>query len=423
MKLAAACLLALSASAQDLPLVRGTVAEFGTTPPNTVAGAEIILYEFATVDGAYGRQPIATAYSDGRGAFSIKPDHPGSYFIEAKKPTYLTAEELDNFTPIPCCSLAEQALTIERGAQLEEIRFILIRPGALRGRVIDEQDQPVDKLSVTAIGVGRRITTATDADGVFTFPAILPGAAILRVGPDGSFLSPRFQFTKDDLETVEQDIETTYWPGGVADAKLALPIHVIPGATMNAPTIRVRKGPYYRAHLSLPDCERGRSMGLPLGVMFMVCSKELLLEKLTPGSRVFATWNQGEKPTDIAAWALVPLTITDHNIDVTVSMTPSVDVSGKFVAKNADRLPEIGTTRVTLRPVEISFLSRVFETTAAKDGSFVIAGVAWPRHQVSVILGNPNLVVKEIRYGGQLAPDGIVSILPGSVLEVVLDAR
>ena len=419
-------LFAVAAFAQDLPVVRGTVAEFGTTPPSPLVGADVLLYEFRNVDGVYSRVRVATALSDGHGDFSIKPDHPGTYFIEAKKATYLTAEDLDGYTPLPCCFNAESSLVIEAGKQLDELRFTLVRPGALSGRVIDDQDKPVSGLTLSTMGVGRSMTAKTDKDGVFTFPLVLPGPTKVRVGPEDRPRPSTTGVSKEDLDVVERDVETTYWPGGATDAKLALPISVIPGATVNLPTIRIRNAPYYRAVLHFnTGRERSRFIGFTDGSSFMpgLCSKDLLLGKLAAGTRTLAAWEPvPEATTDISSWALVPLMIQDHSIEVNVSMSTSVEVRGRFLAKGSDQPPEIGNTRVSLRPVDVSFLNRSFE--AQTDGAYVsIKNVAWPRHRVTVTLGNPNLVVKEMRYSGQAVQDGIISIVPGSTLDVIVEPR
>ncbi len=60
MRVVATFLIALASFGQDLPAVRGTIVEYGTTPPSPLVGAEVILYEFATVDGVYGRKPVST---------------------------------------------------------------------------------------------------------------------------------------------------------------------------------------------------------------------------------------------------------------------------------------------------------------------------------------------------------------------------
>lgn len=418
-------LIAITAVAQDLSVVRGTVTEFGTTPPSPLVGADIILYEFRNVDRVYSRVEVARVLTDGHGDFSIRPERPGTYFIEAKKATYLTAEDLDAFTPLPCCFVTESPLVIEAGKPLEAFRFTLVRPGALSGRVIDEKDKPVAGLTLSTIGVGRSTTAQTDKDGAFTFSVVLPGPTKVRVAPDRA-AHPLAIRVKEDLEVVEEDTETSYWPGGATDAKLALPISVIPGATVNLPTIRIRNAPYYRAVLHFSGgCERPRVIGFTDGSSFMpgLCNKDLLMGRLAVGSRTLAVWETvAQANTDISSWALVPLVIQDHNIELGVTMNPSVEVRGRFLARNSDQPPEIGNTKISLKPIDVSFLNRTFDAQA-EGATFVIKNVAWPQHRVTVTLGNPNLVVKEMRYAGQAVVDGMLQVVPGATLDVIVAAR
>ncbi len=103
-------------------------------------------------------------------------------------------------------------------------------------------------------------------------------------------------------------------------------------------------------------------------------------------------------------------------------MSPSVEVRGRFLARNSDQPPEIGNTNISLKPVDVSFLNRTFDGQA-EGATFVIKNVAWPQHRVTVTLGNPNLVVKEMRYAGQAVVDGVLQIVPGATLDVVVAAR
>jgi hypothetical protein len=42
---------------------------------------------------------------------------------------------------------------------------------------------------------------------------------------------------------------------------------------------------------------------------------------------------------------------------------------------------------------------------------------------VTVTLGNPNLVVKEMRYAGQVVQGGVISIVPGATLDVIVESK
>jgi hypothetical protein len=54
------------------------------------------------------------------------------------------------------------------------------------------------------------------------------------------------------------------------------------------------------------------------------------------------------------------------------------------------------------------------------QGNFNLSRVAWPRNQI-VIVSNPNFAIKEFRYNNQPVPDGIITPVPGALLEIVID--
>lgn len=68
------------AQAPAEPELRGTVTEFGVTTP--VAGAEVTISEFVVIDSTLTRKPIATIYTDNRGAFVYKPGHIGRFGLK-----------------------------------------------------------------------------------------------------------------------------------------------------------------------------------------------------------------------------------------------------------------------------------------------------------------------------------------------------
>ncbi len=100
--------------AQDLPLVRGTVPGSAPRRPALSSGPTSFSTSSKHRRRVYSRVEVARVHRRPR-RFSIRPERPGTYFIEARKATYLTAEDLDAFTPLPCCFVTESPLVIEAG--------------------------------------------------------------------------------------------------------------------------------------------------------------------------------------------------------------------------------------------------------------------------------------------------------------------
>jgi hypothetical protein len=97
-----------------------------------------------------------------------------------------------------------------------------------------------------------------DKDGYFAAPKLKPGSYLVRIMPQRAALEVVPQFSADDLKIVDQDLQTSEWPGG-REEQSATPVPVNPGGSVSVGTITVRKALYYRAHVSvLPaDCQPG----------------------------------------------------------------------------------------------------------------------------------------------------------------------
>ncbi|MEO5925156.1 MAG: carboxypeptidase regulatory-like domain-containing protein [Bryobacteraceae bacterium] len=411
MKLAVACLFALSAVAQNLPPINGTVVEYGSNAP--IAAAEVILYEFVTIEGIYTRNVVSKIATDSRGAFTLKPEHPGSYFVEATKPTYLTAEELDALGPSPVLHRSELSLTIT-SAPVPDIQFILIRPGGLTGRVVDENDKPIPNFTVAALLNGipsnLAVRAVTDSAGTFLYPALIPAPRTILAGPPNAL---PVSITYDLQAAADEEIESTYWPGGVTDPSRALPVDVVAGAVMDVGTIRVRNVRYYHAHVTYSgECD-GEKWGATFvegyGVVYVNCAKEFLLNRLTPGAHTLRVWVGNKK------WAAIPFTIDRENIELALNFTPSTDIPVRVVNADGGKLPPLGQMRVRVGDAEAAAID--------PQGNAMIRSVLWPRQQVSVLLPPATLAIKEFRYSNVPVVDGLIAAAPGSVLEIVVDEK
>ena len=298
MKLLVPCLLAAAlacAQNNDKFEIRGTVVEKGVG----IAGATVTLYQFgADPAQATTRTIFATTFTDAKGAFVIHPTLPGAYYLEVAKEGYF-AESFDGPAADPMDSTGD-SVTFDQDHPSLERRFSLMRLGEVRGRVIDEEGKPLAKLNVMVQGAVSSpyrafARTLTDQDGSFTAAKLRPGDYVVRIGPQHGLLEVLPQFSAADLKIVDQDLETSFWPGG-GDERSASPIPVAPGTSLSVGTITARKMSYYRAHVTVQsgDCAGGEKwpfsatreddssgVSLPLTIP---CGKEFLVRNLAPGS-------------------------------------------------------------------------------------------------------------------------------------------
>jgi Carboxypeptidase regulatory-like domain len=422
-----AAALACAQSAEQLE-IRGTVVEGALG----IAGATVTLYEFGhTPAEATTRSVFATTSTDSTGAFVFHPARAGEYYVEVKKEGYF-AESFDGPTVDPVDSTGDPA-SIDQDHPSQERKFSLMRLGELRGRVIDENGKPLAKLSVLVQAPSsssrRALARATtDQDGYFAASKLRPADYLVRIGPQHGGPEILAQFSEGDLKTVDQDLESSFWPGG-GDERSAYPLPVNSGASLSVGTITARKATYYRAHLSVQsgDCAPGEKWNFSTrdtsGFFTQVsCRKDFLVRNLAPGSHSLVLSTnppRGEKQH----WAVASVEVTDHNLEIALIMAPGADISGRLVAADGATLPPPGKTSVAVSLVlaRLSFETRVSDP----GGTFRLVALPGDRNRISVNGLAGKFYLKEIRYNGLAVTDGIIKPMAGApaLLEIVIDDK
>jgi len=439
-----ALLLAFAAGfacAQSTPQleVRGTVVEAGVG----VGGATVTLYEFGhTPAEATTRKEFATVFTDGRGSFQFHPERTGQYYLEAKKYEYVNADL--NLHASGMRDFAGETVELNADHPVREFRLALTRLGELRGRVIDEDGTPMAGLRLivhppASTPSPEWANAVADKDGYFMASKLKPGSYLVRIMPQRAALEVVPQFTANDLKTVDQDLETSEWPGG-GEERSATPVPVNPGGSVSVGTITVRKAMYYRARVSvLPgDCQPEEKWSFaaiqPAGpetpfipTLDVPCTKEFLVRNLSPGSYLFAVTSG--RNTETNKWAHAPVEITRENIEIALTMSPGMDIDGRVATADGTPLSPAVKLRIAVMPVIQGFSDFVlFGTRPANSdarGRFLIQGLQGVRHHVTVGGPGGNYYVKEIRHNGLAAIDGLITLAPGAPaqLEIIIDDK
>ena len=427
------------ACAQPQLEIRGTVVEAGLG----IAGATVTLYEFGhTPAEATTRKEFATVFTDGRGSFQFHPERTGQYYLEAKKYEYVNADW--NLHGSGMRDMAGESVELDAGHPAREFRLALTRLGELRGRVIDENGTPMAGLRLTVHPAASTPSpewakTVADKDGYFTAPQLKPGSYLVRIMPQRATLEVVPQFSSDDLNIVDQDLETSEWPGG-GEERSATPVPVTPGSSAGVGTITVRKAQYYRARVSvLPnDCQPGEKWSFaaiqPAGpetpyipTLDVPCTKEFLVRNLSPGAYLFALTSG--RNTETNKWAHAPVQITRENVQVALTMFPGMDIDGRVTTADGNPLPPAVKMRIAVMPDIQGFADSVLfgarPATVDARGRFLIKGLQGDRHRVTVDGPGGNYYVKEIRHNGSAAVDGLITLGPGAPaqLEIVIDDK
>ena len=415
----------LLAQAADPLEIRVTVLQVDSdgTASLPVEGVEVSLIEFIHDGPNVNRSPVATAYTDSRGAYRFHPDHLADYWVEVKKEGYMVEPQYGT------------AVKLDRTHSTGQSTFALVRRGStVSGRVIDEDGQPVPGLQVAVqsagparAGSGGDGRAVTEADGTFTSTDLLPGPHVVRItSRTGALERIVPHFSADDLKTVDRDVETSYWPGGTASPVASIPLS--PGGSASIGTIRIHKVPLYRAHVSVPhaECAAGekwivraaysgeasleRSGTIP-------CTSDFLVTSLRAGTYSFMLEKDAPAP---AKWAVASADITSKNIEVVLTLEPESQIVGRFVAADGATLPPLDKLKVSA----LGHASGPFPVSANAEGNFVLTNLKFPDHKVRIDGLTKGYYVKEFRLNGASSSGETVLLSPGvNQLQIVIDDK
>lgn len=210
--------LAALAAAQDTATVEGVVV-------NQVTGAGI---EGVTVWLWSSDANSSKVVTNETGTFRITGLKSGDYSSRVEKSGYSSPEpELALLADPP-------KRHISAGAEPVRLRFELIPPAVIRGRVIGTDGNPAR----ASVELGRGKTANTNAEGVFVLENVLPGRYTLLARP-----ILREHVSEKDGTRIEPF--PTYYPS-VLDGSLAETILVRAGAEMNGYEIRLQSAEVHR---------------------------------------------------------------------------------------------------------------------------------------------------------------------------------
>ncbi len=201
---------------------------------------------------------------------------------------------------------------------------------------------------------------------------------------------------------MDQDLETTYWPGGSTRPTASIPVS--PGGSASVGTIKIRQVPYYRAHVSVPrvECEAGEKwiFQAPYSgeVTFnfprpIPCAGDFLVKNLRPGTYSFTLEKDAPPP---AKWALATVDISTKNVEVALTLEPESQIVGRFVAADGATLPPLDKLRV-------STAGNARGPSAVPpdgEGKFVLSGLKFPSHRIAVAGLTKDFYVKELHVNG-----------------------
>lgn len=336
------CIAAASVLAQSpfRSVLTGTVIDQELGTPIGEAKIEIRKVDPGPQLNLAAESPILSGLSDASGKFRFEMPEPGKYMVQASRSDYAAGGAATGTVDIS----ADEPASVE---------LALSALAGIFGTVTDwDTKEPVPGFPVVVINTRysaghRRMTfgkgTAdTDENGQFAVEDLRAGNYVVHVAPPTSFFQSRLvtDFGPEDIDRVDQAYDMSYWPGGY-DLDAALPVQIMPRsrAVVDA---RVRRVPYYRVHVSNNDesCAEGEMLkvveyqgdGLinQTNSMGQVpCEQEFLVRGLEPRPYHLLFSTIPERPSETKRWGRMDFTITDHNLNLDLLLSPGVDIRGR----------------------------------------------------------------------------------------------
>jgi hypothetical protein len=417
----------LFAQTADSLEVRGTVLEVGSDGVANlpVQAAQVSLIEFVHNGPNVTRFPVATVYTDSQGEYRFHPDHMADYWVEVNQEGYNVSPQYG------------VAAKLDQTHARVRSTFTLVRRGSkVTGRLVDEDGQPIPDIKIVvqsaAPGLSNVIwgidaAAVSAADGTFTAVDVLPGSHVVRVLPrTGGQPQIVTQFSAGDLETVDQDIEPSYWPGGTAQPGAS--IQVSPGGTVSVGTVRVSKVPLYRAHVSVPrvECAAGEKWTFSAAYSGEValraprpfpCTSDFLVSNLRSGKYSFQLEKDAPAP---AKWAVASVDISTKNVEVALRLEAEAQIFGRLIPADEARLPPLDKLKVDT----IGNANGPSAVPPDAEGKFVLTNLKFPDHKITVAGLTKDYYVKEFRLNGASLPTDELTLGPGAnQLQIVIDDK
>jgi hypothetical protein len=434
--------LQVAAQQSQTVAVQGVVTDSRTGDP--LPSVQIRLTARATGDT---RPATLTAFTGTDGRFHM-PAPPAEYTSVVQRPGYFGP--LQNGVPQ---SSVTKKLTVIAGQQLPEQKFTLTPGGVITGRIVDEAGRPAGGMTIAAMQMrydeGKRSlvrvrTADTNELGEYRIYWVAPGDYLVVYEPALTSVATATQTSGPGSSNIQT---RTYFPG-THQAEAARLVQVAPGAELKAVDFALRSIPSFRISGKVinpfvpaggPPPELSALPGFTLINRDSPNAQELVMSTFAnsatmadrqaglfdlrgiPAGRydIYASMRNPAYGVSFGGMTSVDLNSQDVK-DVTITVKPPVDLSGRLVASGNIALPEKIPVRLRFEgPLRVFSIA---EINADATGSFAFKSLVEGMYRISVT-PPPDTFVSEIRHGDRsILADGLVRISgdkpPG--LEVIL---
>jgi hypothetical protein len=390
-----------SDQSNQLCTVAGTVTSLATGEP--LKRTQVFL---SAETGPAHNKP-AVALTDAAGHFAFENVKPGRYGLAVMRDGYIPSEYGESDA-----SREGSLLTLTAGQRMTDLIFRLQKYAVITGRVVDEDGEPMIRVSVTAMRLVRRHganqleqasnSAQTDDEGTYRIFELEPGRYVICADPSAG---RSFGFGIDDSDGAKSPDPTAlpnsqyallYYPGATEGARAAVldvkageevpridfsfaPSPPIKGYQVRGRVVNVfsEKSQGFVTVTAVPSGGDSTSNFEP-AYRFAArpdrSTGAFTLVKVPPGNYVVvANWLPLNGGTSRSATKEV--TVANADVDgVSLVLTAGANISGKVSLEGSVAAPE-GSIRVQLQPRGSAVYADGAEANMAKDGTFTLTGV------------------------------------------------
>ena len=342
------------------------------------------------------------ALTNGEGKFTIAPLPPGKYFVWVERVGFVAPANLPS---------GPNMVTLAAGDRKEDLKLKLTPTGAITGRILDAEGEPIPGADVRAEGPRGSYQASSDEQGRYRIGGLNPGKYRIRAAPKQQPFGAEIR--TDGSREVHY--ATTYYPDSTARSS-ARPIEVAPAAQLSGVDIRLVSTPAVLVS--------GRVIGMPAGNMraailtmrdgemsgggsgnTVKADGTFTISNLDPGKYTLIADAFGAGPQRRLQSAPVDIEVAGMNIEhLELRMIPPFEVTGQLhfddaqirFPKAAPRppglpdnvpLPGGGPRTIHLQPVTGFSFGPGSQAEIGADDSFSLEGVPPGRYHVTLSWG------------------------------------
>jgi len=356
-----------------------------------------------------GKNKTFSATTGDGGKFRFDQVEPGDYLLSAKRAGYVDGQ----YKPEGKYAV-DGKLRLRAGDSVTDLEFRLVPLGAVGGRVIDEDGDPVSGATVVAqfynYASGRRRLapgdfTQTSDQGEFRLGKLKPGRYYLSVSPtNANPLAETPPPPKDG--SPETGYVSTYYPGAT-DIAQATAITVAAGADLSGFQIQIRKSKVVRIKGKAVDAD-GKPIGNTVVMLMSPANPGSMRMKMLgaegtfeiagvePGAYIIATTQMGGSSPSIH---MQPLVVPAEGLDnLQLGSQPEGTVQGNITVAGDEKVALKGL-EVMLAGGEDAPTMPVF-VTASETGDFVMKKLAAAQYNLALPHLPDGTYLKSVQLGG-----------------------